>query len=522
MFDDVQWADDDSIQLIRYLVRTLASGPIFLLISLRPHSDSVSGGAGKLIADLDRMRVTQVLRLQRLTRGQTGELLKSLLGAPVDEATVASFHARSEGVPFFAEELARAYREAEALQLIDGTWTMTKLSGPAVPSSIQSLIERRLAQLPEECRALLADAGVLGRRFSLGDLARTLARVQGEPERPEWQLGEALQRAIDLGLLLEEPSGSRYDFSFSHDQIRAALQSSISRQRKRAIHGAIAESMAALGGKDNLSMLAHHALQAGDQALAVSTALEAARAAMSVSAPEEAVRLIDAALTAASKPEDRIEMLRVKDDALQVLDRGIERLANLAEMTALAAAFPSPAIDNEVRLRKASAARANQDFDLAVELALGVCQVAVDSSDRRLELAARLELGQALTRAPIGEGYMTLLEVDLDAAESAFQTALNIAREVGARSEEADALRELAVIAAGRVKHAAIEAGEGGSSKIEILMQAPVMFGKTKELAEEAFRIYEEVGDKRGSMSALILMAYAHVTDPSATGMAGR
>lgn len=520
LFDDVQWADEDSIQLIRYVVRTLASGPIFLLISLRPHSDSVSGGAGKLIADLDRMRVTKVLRLQRLTRLQTGELLRSLLGAPVDDSTIASFHARSEGVPFFAEELARAYREAEALQLIDGTWTMTKLSGPAVPSSIQSLIERRLAQLPEECLNLLADAGVLGRRFSLGDLARMLARVQREPERPEWELAEGLQKAIDLGLLVEEPSESPYDFSFSHDQIRAALLSSLSRQRKRAIHGAIAESMA--GGKDNLSMLAHHALRAGDQALAVSTALEAARAAMSVSAPEEAVRLIDAALTAASKPEDRIEMLRIKDDALEVLDRGIERLANLAEMTALAAAFPSSAVDIEVRLRRASAARASQDFDLAIELARGVCQAAVDSGDRRLELAARLELGQALTRAPIGEGYMTLVEVDLDTAESAYQTALNIAREVGDRSGEADALRELAVVQAGRVKRAAIKAEEGGTSRIEILMQAPVMFGKTKELAEEAFRIYEEIGDKRGAMSALILMAYAHVTDPTATGMAGR
>nr|MDP9494800.1 ribbon-helix-helix domain-containing protein [Actinomycetota bacterium] len=43
-----------------------------------------------------------------------------------------------------------------------------------------------------------------------------------------------------------------------------------------------------------------------------------------------------------------------------------------------------------------------------------------------------------------------------------------------------------------------------------------------KELAEEAFHIYEELGDKRGSMSSLISMAYAHVTDPTATGMAGR
>ncbi|MEX0863903.1 MAG: AAA family ATPase [Acidimicrobiia bacterium] len=522
LFDDLQWADDDSIQLIRYLVRTLASGPIFLLISLRPYSDSATGGAGKLIADLDRMRVTQVLKLQRLSRLQTGELIENLLGAPVDEATVASLHARSEGVPFFIEELARAYREAEALQLIDGTWTMTKLSGPAVPSSIQSLIERRLAQLPEECRSLLADTGVLGRRFRLGDLAQVLARVEGEPAKPEWQLGEDLQKAVDLGLIVEEPPGSHYDFSFSHDQIRAALLGSISRQRKRAIHGAIAEAMATEGGTENLSMLAHHALQAGDQAMAVATALEAARAAIAVSAPEEAVRLIDATLTTASRPEDRIEMLRVKDDALQVLDRGMERLASLAELTALTAALPSSALETEVRLRRASAARANQDFDLAADLAVGVCNAAESSGDRRLELAACLELGQAITRAPIGEGYWPLLEVDLDAAESAFQRALAIAREIGSRSEEADALRELAVIEAGRVRQAAIAARQEGSSRLEILFQAPAMFVKVKELAEEAFRIYEEIGDKRGSMSSLISMAYAHVTDPTATGMAGR
>jgi tetratricopeptide (TPR) repeat protein len=522
MFDDLQWADDDSIQLIRYLVRTLASGPIFLLISLRPHSDSASGGASKLIADLDRLRTTQLLRLQRLSRLQTGELLQNMLGAPVDEATVASLHARSEGVPFFIEELARAYREAEALQLIDGTWTMTRLSGPTVPSSIQSLIERRLAQLPEECRSLLADAGILGRRFRLADLARVLARVGGEPAKPEWELGEELQNSVDLGLVVEEPDDSRYDFSFSHDQIRASLLGSSSKQRRRAVHGAIAESMAAEGGSENLSMLAYHALQAGDQAMAVGAALEAARAAMRVSAPEEAVRLIDATLPVTSRPEDRIDMLRVKDDALQVLDRPMERLANLAEMTALTAALPSSTLEAEVRLRRASAARASQDFDQAAELALGVCNAAEGTGDRRLELAACLELGQAITRAPIGEGYLPLVEVDLDAAESAYQRALDIARDIGARSEEADALRELAVIEAGRVKHAAIAAEEAGTSRIEILFQGPEMFARVKELAEEAFHIYEEIGDKRGSMSSLIEMAYAHVMDPTATGMAGR
>ncbi|HEX9644219.1 MAG TPA: AAA family ATPase [Acidimicrobiia bacterium] len=520
--DDLQWADDDSIQLVRYLVRTMGSAPMLLLMSLRPYSDSATGGASKLIADLDRMRVTQVLRLQRLTPRQSGELLQDLLGGPTDKATLDSLHSRSEGVPFFIEELARAYREAEALQLIDGTWTITKLSGPAVPSSIQSLVERRLAQLSPECRSRLADAGVLGRRFRLSDLARVVARVDAEAPQPEWEVGQDLQTAVDHGLIGEERAGSGFDFSFSHDQIRASLLASLPRQRKRAIHAAIAEYLAAEGGPETLSMLTYHALQAGDQDQAAACGVQAARTAMAMSAPEEAVRLIDATLTAASEPRTRIEMLRVKDDALAVLERGVERMANLAEMTALASAVSSPALDAEVKLRRASAARANEDFELAADLAGSVRASAEASGDRDLELSACLELGQAITRSPIGEGYWPPIEVDVDEAEEPYQRALALARETGARSAEADALRELAVIEAGRVKVRALGLHEEGTSKLEILMQGPELFARAKDLAEQAFRIYEEIGDQQGSMSALISMAYAHVTDPTAQGMAGR
>jgi class 3 adenylate cyclase len=522
LLDDVQWADEDSLQLIRYLVRTLATGSIFLLISLRPYTESASAGAGKLIADLDRMRVTQVLRLQRLSRLETGELLRNLLGAPVAEATLDSLHARSEGVPFFTEELARAYREADALQLIDGTWTMTKLSGPAVPSSIQSLIERRLAQLDPDCRTLLADAGVLGRRFRLTDLSRVLAAVNGVEPKPAWQLGEDLVNGVNLGLISEEPDGSPYDFAFSHDQIRASLLGSLSRQRKRAIHGAIAATLASEGGPDRLSMLAYHALQAGDEARALAATMEAARAAMGLYAPEEAVRLIDAALPVASRPEDRIEMLRLKDDALELLDREGDRLANLAEMTALTGAIPSPALEAEVKLRRASAAHSAHDFEMAADLARAVMASAAAIGDSKLELAAALALGEAMTRSRIGESYMALAEADLNAAEKAFTTALAIARQIGSRSGEADALRELAVVETGRVKHIAVAAQNEGASGIEIVMQGPALFAKAKDLAEQAFHIYEEIGDRRGLMSSLIAMAYAHVTDPTARGMAGR
>ena len=521
MLDDLQWADDDSIQMVRYLVRTMGSAPMLLLISLRPYSDSASGGASKLIADLDRMRVTQVLRLQRLSPRQSEELLENLLGGPLDTSTGESLHARSEGVPFFIEELARAYREAEALQLIDGTWTMTKLSGPAVPSSIQTLVERRLAQLTDDCRLHLSDAGILGRRFRLADMSQVMARVDGK-NLADWEVAEHLKNALDVGLLTEERPGSGYDFSFSHDQIRASLLASIPRQRKRAVHGALAQLLVEEGGTENLSMLAYHAIEAGDQDLAADSGVRAAEAALAMSAPEEAIRLLDSTLTSASDPARRIEMLRIKDDALAVLDRDVERMANLAEMTALAAGVTSPTLDAEVKLRKASAARAGEDFDLAAGLARSVRSAAETEGDKEMELAACFELGQALSRSPIGEAYMAPVEVEVDDAEEPYNRALEIAREIGDRSSEADALRELSMLEAGRVKRVAIELQEAGTPAIMILMQAPELFAGVKALAEQAFRIYEEIDNRQGTMSALISMAYAHIADPSAQGMAGR
>ena len=192
---------------------------------------------------------------------------------------------RSEGVPFFIEELARAYREADALQLMDGTWMMTRLSGPMVPSSIQSLIERRLAQLSEDSRGFLADAGVLGRRFKLSVLAPVLANVRREDEKPEWELAEELDMAVQLGLIVEEADDAEYDFTFSHDQIRASLLDDMPRRRRQAIHGAITEILSSQEGDVDLSMLAYHAMKSGNNPEAVSSAV-AAKAALAASAPE--------------------------------------------------------------------------------------------------------------------------------------------------------------------------------------------------------------------------------------------
>lgn len=524
--DDLQWADEDSLRLLRYLARTIATSSLFMLFTVRSVSEVTGGGPAHLFADLERMHLARRLRLSRFTMTESSELLGNLLGAPVNQQVVETLHARAEGVPFFIEEFARTYREARVLQLVGETWTMSQVSGQSVPASIATLIERRLAQLEVETRSLLANAAILGSRFRISDLSQVSASVGESALLEGWQLEERLEPAVVSGVIAQLPEGSNQDYTFTHDQIRATLVDAISRQRKRRIHGAIVDNLVSDGAEEagNLAGLAHHALRAGDDKRGVACSIKAARATLDRSAPQESVRIVDAARAAAASPQERAELLRVKDDALAVLERVEERAANLAEMGALATAIGEPQFEMDVKLRRASVARMAGDYDQAVDLATQVRQQAGQQGDLVLELHACLEIGQAMTQSPLGEAFTTLSEVDLEVAKEPFERAAQIARDLGDKSMLAASLRELGVIQLGFSKHRGISILESGQSLMGIFFDPEVRdhAEKGKKYISESLRLYEDLDDKRGMMSALITLAYVHVVEPTRRGEAGR
>ncbi len=526
LMDDLQWADEDSLRLLRYLARTIASSSLFMLFTVRSVTDVAGGGTANLLADLERMHIARRIRLSRFTRAESSELLRNLLGAPVAPQTVETLHSRAEGVPFFIEEFARTYREARVLQLVGETWTMSHVSGPSVPASVASLIERRLAQLDSETRALLANAAILGRRFRMSELVQVVTSLGDSGSSNAWQLEEMLEPGVAAGVIAQLPEGADQDYEFTHDQIRATLADSLSRQRRRRVHGAIVDTLASGGAEDagNLTGLAHHALKAGDDKRGVDCSIKAARATLERSAPQESVRIVDAARAAAASPQERAELLRVKDDALAVLERVEERAANLAEMAALATAIGEPQFEMDVKLRRSSVARMAGDYDQAVELAGQVRQQAGQQGDPALELQACLEIGQAIIQSPLGEAFIALTEVDLEAAREPFERAAQIARDLGNKSMLAASLRELGVIQLGFSKHRGISILASGKSLMAILFDPEVRgyAENGQKYISESLRLYEDLDDKRGVMSALITLAYVHVVDPTRRGEVGR
>ena len=478
--DDVQWADDDTLRLLRYVVRSDANQPIFLFLTIRPDEFATVSEAVNFVADMERMGLVRRLRPGRFSSVETAELLKRVLGGPVEPSSATAMHAQSEGVPFIVEELARTHREAGTLQQIDGTWRLGRNAARHVPSAVRTLTDRRAARLPGPTRAALGDAAILGRSFSLRDLRAIQARIgpgvagsavaTGETD----QLADDLDPAVEAGLLLPQSAGEPADYTFTHEQVRVSI--------------------------------------------------DAATAALASNAPEEALRLVEQALPVVSSPDDRRVLLATRDDAFAVLRKTDERLDGLAELAALAGAMRDPAIEIDVQLRRASALRMNHDEDEAAELARRALARAADRGDVATELRATIELGQALLRTPIGESLGAVaIEVDLDGADHAYRRAVELAEQVGDDRSLAAALREIGMIQFARARSwfademlagrgmPWLEAVTAGGDVEELLLASAIgpLVKETADTLERALAIYERIGDRTGVMSTVIAMAYA-------------
>ena len=527
LIDDVQWADDDTLRLLRYVTRTDADRPIFLFLAIRPDEFATVGEAVNLVADMERMGLVRRLRLDRFSPPETAELARQQLGGKVDPSSAEAMHVQSEGVPFIVEELIRSYRDAGMLQQVDGTWRLTRNAAKLVPSAVRTLISRRAGRLPADTRAVLADAAVLGRSFSLRDLAAVRVRVDGDAAAASEgsDLADALQPACEAGLLLQHPAGAPADFTFTHEQVREFAIDQLPPARRRQLHRALVDLMLEAGEPSaaGLPLIAYHALAAGDADRAGRLSVEAAQGALRSSAPEEALRLVEKALPTVSSPEMRRQLLTARDDAYATLRRPSERLEGLAELAALVEALRDPELELDVQLRRVAALRLARDADSAAELARRIRNRAAEAGNRAAELRASLELGQALLGTSLGEGFSAAgSDEELAVAEEAFRAAAAIGEEIGDERAVASALRELGTILLGRLRiwfgHAretpmAMEfaaraaAGEPVDALLQETEVAP-MLAEARNAFERALAIFERLGDRTGVMSTVIAMAY--------------
>ena len=284
LLDDIQWADQDSIRLLRYVIRSNPSLPMFLLFTIRPEEMAQVNELVTLVADLERLGILRRLTVDRLRQTETAALLRQLLGGDPTLATAATIHAQAEGVPFIVAELTRTYREAGLLQRIGDTWSLARNAERLVPSAVRTLISRRAASLDAPTKELLATGAVLGRAFRLADVCAIRAKLG---ETTACELGEAselIAPAIAAGLITEGGRDANRYIAFPHEQVRAYALDTLSAARRRQLHTAVVDMLTESGDPtpETLPVIVRHALAAGDTARIARYSLDAAKAALQI------------------------------------------------------------------------------------------------------------------------------------------------------------------------------------------------------------------------------------------------
>ncbi|RGA01602.1 hypothetical protein DI270_028655 [Microbispora triticiradicis] len=302
VLDDLHWADASSLRLLAFAAGELHRSPVLVLATIRPEPGGDPEQLRDTLAALARERGVERLTLPPFTREDVAAYLagRDLPGGRL----AALLHERTGGNPFYLRELIR---------LLDSEHRLDAAS-LGVPEGVREVIGRRVGRLPEETRALLEAAAVLGREVSF-DALEAACGLGAE------EVMLRLEPAVATGLLVEVPGG--FDYRFSHALVRDALYAGLGRVRAARLHLRTGEALESLPGVE-VSVLAHHfvaASRAGGAAKAVEYAVRAARQAAARCAYDEAADWWDRALAALGPgdPARRCALLVRRGEALRAV-----------------------------------------------------------------------------------------------------------------------------------------------------------------------------------------------------------
>jgi class 3 adenylate cyclase/tetratricopeptide (TPR) repeat protein len=281
--DDLHWADQSSLLLLRHLARSAKSAPLMVLGTYRPVEVGEEHPLAEALAELRRSRTVERLSLSGLGEGEVAELIAGRVAQQAPRGFVLRVAERSEGNPFFIEELLHDV----------GAETDWDAAASGVPDSVKDLLLRRLRGLGDDCRKVLSVAAVAGREFELDVLERVL-------EHPRDRLIDLVEEAIDADVLVE-PAQSVGRLCFSHALFRETIYEQLSATRKAAIHGRIAaaiEQAPTDRPDERAGTLAYHYRAAGELRKAFDYHRRAATAAERVHAQETALENLQGAIVA--------------------------------------------------------------------------------------------------------------------------------------------------------------------------------------------------------------------------------
>jgi class 3 adenylate cyclase/predicted ATPase len=226
IFEDVHWIDPTSLEALGRTVDRIRSLQVLLIVTFRPEFNAPWVGQSHVTS----------LTLNRLGGREAAAIIARLVGNQGLAADVmAEIVERTDGIPLFVEEMTKAVLEAESEGAARRTVAAVPSPALAVPASLHASLMARLDRLGP-AKEVAQIGAAIGREFSHALLASVV-------RRPEAELGSALARLIEAGLLFRQGVPPHATYLFKHALVQDAAYGTLLREPRRALHARIAETL---------------------------------------------------------------------------------------------------------------------------------------------------------------------------------------------------------------------------------------------------------------------------------------
>lgn len=268
LFEDAHWIDPTTQDLLEQTAPRIAGWPIMMVITHRPEWH------GRIASQPNATTIA----LNRLGHKASIDLVRAVSGTGAADDFILQVVNRADGVPLYAEEIAKSALEAGG-------------GDQGIPDSLQASLMARLDRLGD-AKAVAQVAAAIGREF-------TYQLVEAVAGLPPADLAASLQALVDSGLVFGQGSPPEASYIFKHALVQDTAYSSLLMSSRKTLNRRIADVL--LSNRDvyvdvGAEITAHHLAEAGDLLPAAHHWLAAARSAIGAAANEEAIAYLERAL----------------------------------------------------------------------------------------------------------------------------------------------------------------------------------------------------------------------------------
>jgi DNA-binding SARP family transcriptional activator len=282
LVDDLQWIDESSLDVLRFLARRLAGRPLVLLVTWRTEEVPPADPRRRMLADAHRDGLSSAITLERLSRAEVSELAAM---TPGGSAHASTLYEETAGVPFFVVEYLRAGM------------------GAGLPTGVRDLLASRIDGSSATALQVLTATAVLGR-------GADPEMVKATSGRTDTEIAAALEELVASGLIAE--TGDTYEFT--HPKLREYVYDRTTLGRRRLLHAPAGKAiMRRVRRRPELAAIAAQHLERGGDGATAATLYElAATDALARYANAESLAHLRSAL-ALGHPDDAALHERVAD-----------------------------------------------------------------------------------------------------------------------------------------------------------------------------------------------------------------